>query len=160
MSILNNTINNLPIIASAAEYFDKATGAAWKIRSRLTNMLVWAANAVARAEEQDSPEQLFRARTVLATLRCWAKNMATAGLGNLNEDSGLDANSNTPKMFNSAFGLAPDLSHDSIRRTLGLEKVPDFHAEAIKLAQLKCRQTRSAAKFAEYYKASLAGLEE
>jgi hypothetical protein len=159
MSVLNNTINNLPLIASACEYFDKATGAAWKIRSRLTNMLVWVANSVIYAEGQDSPEQLFRARTVLATLRCWVKSMSAAGLGRLNEDSELATGADTSKMFNSAFGLAPDLSRESIKRTLGLEKVPDFHAEAIRVAQLKCRQTRSATKFAEHYKTALMSLE-
>ena len=37
---MNNVINNLPTIASAAEYFDRKVGSAWRIRTAISNALM------------------------------------------------------------------------------------------------------------------------
>ena len=58
---MNKLIQNLAQIADAAEYFDKKTGAAWKIRSALTNMVVWACNAHLYAVKTDSAERIATA---------------------------------------------------------------------------------------------------
>lgn len=132
---MNKTITNLTMIASAAEYFDRKTAAAWKIRSSLTNMLVWSANGLIYAIETNDAERIYRARTELATLRVWAK----------------DANT-------SSFEL--DLLPGNIRRTLGLERQTDVHEDAKRIARMKCMQARTASRFNEFYKAALAAAEE
>ena len=96
----NLVITNITLIADAAEYFDRKIGSAWKIRAAVTNMLVWAANRVITLEKNPNADrdQLVDARIVLATLRVWARDMNTTS-------------------------LSLDLLHDSIRRTLGLDRV-------------------------------------
>ena len=42
---MNKTVTNLSLIADTAEYLDRATSAAWRIRSSLQGMAVWSANA-------------------------------------------------------------------------------------------------------------------
>ena len=132
---MHTIINNLSLIADAAEYLDRKTGAAWKIRGNLTNSLVWAANAMVRANAGDSVEFKARALITLATLRVWMR----------------DANC-------SSFVL--DLTPPVVRRTLGLERQVNVHDEACRAARQKCLQTRSAAKFKQYYDAAMASFEE
>lgn len=132
---MNKTITNLSMIANAAEYFDRKTGAAWKIRGSLTNMLVWSANSLIYSLETGDAERIFNSRVELATLRCWMR----------------DSNS-------SSFIL--DLTPTAIARTLGLERQIDIHKEAERIARNKCMLARSAARFAEYYKAAVAAAEE
>ena len=132
---MNKTVTNLSMIANAAEYFDRKTSGAWRIRSALTNMLVWSANGLIYANESQDVERIFRARTEMATLRIW----------------GRDANT-------SSFEL--DLLPGSIRRTLGLDKQTNPHDNATNIARIKCMQARSASRFNEFYKAALAAAEE
>ena len=42
---MNNVINNLPTIASTAEYFDRKVGSAWRIRTAISNALIWSCNS-------------------------------------------------------------------------------------------------------------------
>lgn len=132
---MNTIINSLALIADAAEYFDRSTSAAWKIRASLTNMLVWTANGLIYAQNQQDGERLHKARVVMATLRVWARDCNT-----------------------SSFAL--DLTPGSVRKTLGLERQLDVHAEATRLARAKCLATRSASRFAEHYRHAAASIEE
>lgn len=127
---MNKIITNLAQIAQAAEYFDKKTSAAWRIRSCLTNMLVWAANSYIRAKKNMDVEQECKAAVRLATLRTWMR----------------DCNE-------SSFVL--DLTPSAVRKTLGLERVVDIHEEACREARFKCIQTRSAANFKKFYDAAI-----
>lgn len=127
---MNKIITNLTQIVQAAEYFDKKTSAAWRIRSCITNMLVWAANSYIRAKHSMDVEQMCKAAVKLATLRVWMR----------------DCNE-------SSFVL--DLTPSAVRKTLGLERVVDIHEEACREARFKCIQTRSAANFKKFYDAAI-----
>lgn len=127
---MNKIITNLAQIAQAAEYFDKKTSAAWRIRSCITNMLVWAANSYIRAKHSMDVEQECKAAVRLATLRTWMR----------------DCNE-------SSFIL--DLTPSAVRKTLGLERVVDIHEEACREARFKCFQTRSALNFKKFYDAAI-----
>lgn len=126
---MNNIINSLSLIADAAEYFDRATSAAWRIRAALTNMAVWQANDTLYALNNES-ENLHTARIKLSTMRCWLR----------------DCNA-------SSFVL--DLTPGAVRRTLGLDRITDPHEDACRIARTKCMQTRSAANFKKYYDAAV-----
>jgi len=132
---MNKIVNNLAQIAQAAEYFDKKTSAAWRIRSCITNMLVWSANSYLRAKHSMDAEQMCRAAVKLATLRIWMR----------------DCNE-------SSFVL--DLTPASVRKTLGLERVVDIHEEACREARFKCIQTRSAMNFKKFYDAAISAYTE
>lgn len=132
---MNKIITNLAQIAQAAEYFDKKTSAAWRIRSCLTNMAVWAANSYIRAKKSMDVEQECKAAVRLATLRTWMR----------------DCNE-------SSFVL--DLTPSAVRKTLGLERVVDIHEEACREARFKCIQTRSAANFKKFYDAAVSAFTE
>lgn len=132
---MNKIVNNLAQIADAAEYFDRKTGAAWKIRGALTNMAVWACNSYLYAVKADNIERIARSMVEVSTLRSWVH----------------DSNCN-------AFTL--DLTPSAVARTLGLERVVDVHEEACRSARQKCIQTRSAAHFKKYYDAAIAAFEE
>lgn len=132
---MNIVIENLAQIAGAAEYFDRKTGAAWRIRSALTNMGVWSCNNLLRVSESGDTEAECRAMVEVATIRSWLS----------------DCDSNA---------LTLDLTPPSVRKTLGLEREVDHHAEAVKIARGKCLRSRSALKFKEHYEAALAALDE
>lgn len=132
---MNKIINNLTLIADAAEYFDKKTGAAWKIRSSLTNMGVWAANAYLYAVESGDSMRQAESMITLGTIRVW--------LDDCNRSS-----------------LMLDLTSGSVRKTLGLERVTDVHADACREARTKCIQTRSSKNFKKYYDASVIAFEK
>ena len=132
---MNKIVNNLAQIADAAEYFDRKTGAAWKIRSALTNMIVWACNSYLYAIKTDSAERICKSMVEVATLRFWVHDSSC-----------------------SAFVL--DLTPSSVRKTLGLERVVDVHEEAVRSARQKCLQTRSALNFKKYYEAAVSAHDE
>ena len=132
---MNKLIQNLAQIADAAEYFDRKTGAAWKIRSALTNMVVWSANSHLYAKRSGNAERITRSMMELATLRNWAHDSSC-----------------------NAFVL--DLTPAAVRRTLGLERVVDVHEEAVRVARQKCRQVRSALHFQKYYDTAVAAFDE
>lgn len=132
---MNKIVTNLTLIADAAEYFDRKTSSAWKIRGCLTNMLVWAANSYLYAKRGNDQQRIFDTASVLATLRVWAKDS-----------------------IESSFTL--DLTPSTVRRTLGLEREVDVHEEAVREARMKCIQTRSASKFKQFYDASINAHEE
>lgn len=127
---MNTIINHLSLIADAADYLDRSTSAAWRIRAAFTNMAVWTANGYIYLEDNAEGDRLHGARVKLSTIRCWLK----------------DCN-------NSALVL--DLTPSAVRKTLGLEKVVDVHEDACRIARQKCMQTRSAANFAKYYQSAL-----
>ena len=134
---MNEVINNLGQIAAAAEYFDRKTGAAWKLRAVITNAVVWAANRVwtLQNDEQAPREMLCKAMITLATLRCWTRDVDSTA-------------------------LSLDLTPGAVRRTLGLERKIDAHDEACRVARTKCIQRRSAAKFQEFYNAAIQALDD
>lgn len=132
---MNKLIQNLAQIADAAEYFDRKTGAAWKIRSALTNMVVWSANSYLYAMRSGNAERITRSMVELATLRSWAHDSSC-----------------------NAFVL--DLTPAAVRRTLGLERQVDVHEEAVRVARQKCRQVRSALHFQKYYDKAVAAFDE
>ena len=127
-------INSLSLIADAAEYFDRSTSAAWKIRSALTNAIVWQANGLLYAQRTGG-ERLAISQIKMATMRCWMR----------------DCNA-------SSFML--DLTQPAIRKTLGLERPQNPHEEACRIARGKCLKSLSAARFKEYYDLALAALDE
>lgn len=132
---MNKIITNLSLVADAAEYFDKSTGAGWKIRSCLTNAGVWAANAYLTAQKSRNVEAIYRTMTTLATIRAWLRDSTS-----------------------SSFTL--DLTPAAVRKTLGLERTLDTHVEACRLARQKCVACRSATRFKEFYDAALSNLDE
>ena len=134
---MNEVINNLGQIAAAAEYFDRKTGAAWKLRAVITNAVVWAANRVwtLQNDENAPREMLCKAMITLATLRCWARDVDSTA-------------------------LSLDLTPGAVRRTLGLERKIDAHDEACRVARTKCIQRRSAGKFQEFYNAAIQALDD
>ena len=128
---MNALINSLSLIADAAEYLDRSTSAAWRIRAALTNMAVWSANSYVWLEEnQPDSERMHRDRIKLSTIRCWLRDCNT-----------------------SSFAL--DLTPGNVRKTLGLERITDPHEDACRIARAKCMQTRNAANFAKYYQSAL-----
>jgi hypothetical protein len=132
---MNKTITNLSLIANAAEYLDRATSAAWRIRSSLQGMAVWSANAFLSALNSGEARQIFNAATKLATIRTWVR----------------DANKSS---------LMLDLMPTAVENTLGLNRVKDTHVEAERIARSKCKQARSAKRFKEFYNNALAALDE
>lgn len=135
---MNKTVTNLTLIADAAEYFRNNT-AAFRIRSTLTSMGVWAANAFLNVTNDPKAEaqRVFEAMTKLATIRTWLRD------------------SNT-----SSFVL--DLTTTAVENQLGLNKVVDEHEEAKRIARQKMKQTLSTSKekYMQYYKAAKQALEE
>ena len=132
---MNNLIINIPLISSPLEYFDRQTGGAWRLRSCLTNMGVWAANAHLWALTTDDTQRICTTMQTLATVRMWLHEVV-------------------------ADGFALDLTSTNIRKTLGLDKVLDTHEEAKRLARIKCIKARSPIRFMEWYKETLQQLEE
>lgn len=132
---MNKIITNLAQIAQAAEYFDKQTSAAWRIRSTLTNMAVWAANAHIYALRTMDAERIAKSSIKLATLRVWMRDSTDSG-------------------------LTLDFTPGNVRKTLGLERVTDIHVEACREARSKCIRTRSATQFKQFYDAAVSAFEE
>ena len=132
---MNNLIINIPLFSSTLEYFDRQTGGAWRLRSCLTNMGVWAANAHLWALTTDDTQRICTTMQTLATVRMWLHEVV-------------------------ADGFALDLTSTNIRKTLGLDKVLDTHEEAKRLARIKCIKARSPIRFMEWYKETLQQLEE
>ena len=132
---MNNIIINLSLVSDAAEYFDRQTSAAWRIRSTLVSMGVWAANSLLRSREQGNLESEVRDTIRLATLRTWLR----------------DSNE-------SSFVL--DLTESSVRGAMGLDRQLDEHAEASRIARQKCQAQRSARLFTEHYRRAREALAE
>ena len=134
---MNVAIENIALISTAAEYFGRATGADWKLRSTMVSMAVWATrNYLTLSQRADADlTNVCRAAVVMATIRKWAHTVERDG-----------------------FSL--DLTSDSVRRAMGLNRELDIHAEACRVARNKCIQMRSATRFMEFYKNATATLEE
>lgn len=132
---MNRHINAIPLFSTSLEYFDKATGGAWRLRSCLTNMVVWAANSHLYALQSDDPDRISKSMIQLATLRTWMHEVR-----------------------NDGFSL--DFTSAAVAKTLGLERHVDSHAEASRIARDKCIRSRSATKFVQYYKEALSQLDE
>lgn len=134
---MNKLINNLPLIANASEALDKDTGAAWRIRSRLTGIGVWAANAYQRCIETPDcdPYAMANAIVHLATVRHMLRDVNT-----------------------NAYTL--DFTDTSVAKTLGVDRMSDLHSEAVKAARNKCQRIRSSMRFKEFYNEALNQLEE
>ena len=129
---MNPLVTNIALIAQPAEYFDKQTGAAWKLRNFFTNQLVWAAFSLKRMNDtrdttsEVSLEALHQQMTLVSTLRMWVRDV-----------------SNT--------ALTLDLTPANVGKTLGLDRQVDTHEEACRTARMKCQQLRSAKNFKQYY---------
>lgn len=134
---MNVAIENIALISTAAEYFGRITSADFKLRSTMVSMAVWATRSYLTLSQRADADltNVCRAAVVMATIRKWVHTVERDG-----------------------FSL--DLTSDSIRRSMGLHKELDIHAEACKVARNKCLQMRSAARFLEFYKNATASLEE
>lgn len=134
---MNVAIENIALISTAAEYFGRATGADWKLRSTMVSMAVWATrNYLTLSQRADADlTNVCRAAVVMATIRKWVHTI-------------------------EADGFSLDLTIDSVCRAMGLNRELDIHAEACRVARNKCIQMRSATRFMEFYKNATATLEE
>lgn len=134
---MNVAIENIALISTAAEYFGRATGADWKLRSTMVSMAVWATRSYLTLSQRADADltNVCRAAVVMATIRKWVHTVERDG-----------------------FSL--DLTSDSVRRAMGLNRELDIHAEACRVARNKCIQMRSATRFMEFYKNATASLEE
>ncbi len=134
---MNVAIENIALISTAAEYFSRATGADWKLRGTMVGMAVWATRSYLTLSQRPDADltNVCRAAVVMATIRKWVHTVERDG-----------------------FSL--DLTPDSVRRSMGLHKELNIHAEACSVARNKCLQMRSAARFMEFYKNATATLEE
>ena len=134
---MNVAIENIALISTAAEYFGRTTGADWKLRSTMVSMAVWATrNYLTLSQRADADlTNVCRAAVVMATIRKWVHTVERDG-----------------------FSL--DLTSDSVRRAMGLNRELDIHAEACRVARNKCIQMRSTTRFMEFYKNATASLEE
>lgn len=134
---MNVAIENIALISTAAEYFGRATGADWKLRSTLVSMAVWATRSYLTLSQRADADltNVCRAAVVMATIRKWVHTI-------------------------EADGFSLDLTSDSVRRAMGLHEELNIHAEACSVARNKCIQMRSAAKFLQFYKNATATLEE
>lgn len=134
---MNVTIQNIALISTAAEYFDRATGASWKLRSTMVSMAVWATRSYLTLSQRADADltNVCRAAIIMATIRKWVHTIESDG-----------------------FSL--DLTTDSVRRAMGLNRELDIHAEACRVARNKCIQMRSATRFTEFYKNATVTLEE
>ena len=133
---MNVAIENIALISTAAEYFGRATGADWKLRSTMVSMAVWATRSYLTLSQRADADltNVCRAAVVMATIRKWVHTI-------------------------EADGFSLDLTSDSVRRSMGLHKELDIHAEACRVARNKCIQMRSATRFMEFYKNATATLE-
>lgn len=133
---MNVAIENIALISTAAEYFGRATGADWKLRSTMVSMAVWATRSYLTLSQRADADltNVCRAAVVMATIRKWVHTI-------------------------EADGFSLDLTSDSVRRAMGLNRELDIHAEACSVARNKCIQMRSATRFMEFYKNATATLE-
>ena len=134
---MNVAIENIALISTAAEYFGRATGADWKLRSTMVSMAVWATRSYLTLSQRADADltNVCRAAVVMATIRKWVHTI-------------------------EADGFSLDLTSDSVRRAMRLNRELDIHAEACRVARNKCIQMRSATRFMEFYKNATATLEE
>ena len=102
---MNVAIENIALISTAAEYFGRATGADWKLRSTMVSMAVWATRSYLTLSQRADADltNVCRAAVVMATIRKWAHTVERDG-----------------------FSL--DLTSDSVRRAMGLNRELDIHA--------------------------------
>ena len=140
---MNVTIQNIALISAAAEYFDRPTGAGWKLRSTMVSMAVWATRSYLTLSQRADADltNVCRAAVVMATIRKWVRTIESDGFS-------LDL---TPDSVRRAMGL---------NRSMGLNREPDLHAEACRVARNKCIQMRNATRFTEFYKNAFVTLEE
>ena len=105
---MNVTIQNIALISTAAEYFDRATGASWKLRSTMVSMAVWATRSYLTLSQRADADltNVCRAAVVMATIRKWVHTIESDG-----------------------FSL--DLTTDSVRRAMGLNRELDIHAATV-----------------------------
>jgi len=132
---MNKHINAIPLFSTAIEYFDRKTGGAWRLRSCLTSMAVWAGNGHLYALQSGDPDRIAKSMITMATLRTWMHEVRNDG-------------------------FALDFTSAAVAKTLGLEKHVDAHAEASRIARDKCIRSRSATKFVQYYKEAMSQLDE
>lgn len=132
---MNKHINAIPLFSTALEHFDRKTGGAWRLRSCLTNMAVWAGNGHLYALQSGDPDRISKSMIIMATLRTWMHEVRKDG-------------------------FALDFTSSAVAKTLGLDKHVDSHVEATRIARDKCIRSRSATKFVEYYKEALSQLDE
>lgn len=132
---MNKHVNAIPLFSTALEYFDRKTGGAWRLRSCLTSMAVWAGNSHLYALQSGDPDRIAKSMITMATLRTWMHEVR-----------------------NDGFIL--DLTSTAVAKTLGLDKHVDAHAEASRIARDKCIRSRSATKFVQYYKEAMNQLDE
>jgi len=117
------------------EYFDRKTGGAWRLRSCLTSMAVWAGNSHLYALQSGDPDRISKSMITMATLRTWMHEVRTDG-------------------------FVLDFTSSAVAKTLGIDKHVDAHAEASRIARDKCIRSRSATKFVQYYKDAMNQLDE
>ena len=132
---MNKHINAVPLFSTALEYFDRKTGGAWRLRSCLTSMAVWAGNSHLYALQSGDPDRIAKSMITMATLRTWMHEVRNDG-------------------------FALDFTSTAVAKTLGLDRHVDAHVEASRIARDKCIRSRSATKFVIYYKEAMQQLDE
>ena len=132
---MNKHVNAIPLFSTALEYFDRKTGGAWRLRSCLTSMAVWAGNGHLYALQSGDPDRIAKSMITMATLRTWMHEVRNDG-------------------------FALDFTSTAVAKTLGLDRHVDAHVEASRIARDKCIRSRSATKFVQYYKEAMSQLDE
>ena len=132
---MNKHVNAIPLFSTALEYFDRKTGGAWRLRSCLTSMAVWAGNGHLYALQSGDPDRIAKSMITMATLCTWMHEVRNDG-------------------------FALDFTSAAVAKTLGLDRHVDAHAEASRIARDKCIRSRSATKFVQYYKEAMSQLDE
>jgi hypothetical protein len=153
---MNKIVNNLPLIASALEYYDPKTGGAWRVRNALTGAVIWSAHRVLKLKEQS-------VREVLVEVAMHGEDPPVGmSLEALRIIEALKTFHTTLTWANDAQdgSFILDLSERGVENALGLTRKVDVHGDACKLAREKCMRIRNAKRFVEYYKEALAQVEE
>jgi hypothetical protein len=163
---MNKIINNLPLITSALEHYDSKTWGAFKVRSTLTSMVVWAAHKLVKLgdkplREPADQEPLDSRKTAGAS----PAEIAEMAIDSDDADRIAEARVVFATVRDWAReaeegGFPLNLSRKAIRKTLNLDQDVDVREEALKLAREKCRRAYSAHRFEEFYHSSLQTLEE
>jgi hypothetical protein len=159
---MNIIIENIPLIASALEFYDQKTGAAWRLRTAIVGAVVWAAHRMIKLEEAAEPETVEEAYKVGSDEAGKPQFLSSATPEIRRLQDAATAFHTLLAWANDAqeYGFPLDMTGTGIGGALGLSKKFDAHAEAVNVARNKCMRARSAKRFKEFYASALDAVSE